>query len=41
MRTQKPISARLNYDRLQDIEQERYASGTPANRIINEGVKFY
>lgn len=38
---QKPISARIDYDRLQDIEQEKYVSGVATNRIINEGVKYY
>lgn len=41
MINQKPISARLDYDRLQDIEQEKFVTGMSTNRIINEGVKFY
>lgn len=41
MITQKPISARLDYDRLQDIEQEKFITGLSTNRIINEGVMVY
>ena len=41
MITQKPISVRLDYDRLQDIQQERFVSGMTVNRIINDGVNFY
>ena len=41
MITQKPISVRLDFERLQDIEQEKFVSGRSSSRIINDGVKFY
>lgn len=39
--TQKPISARINYVTLLDIEQEERVSGMKRNTLINAAVKWY
>lgn len=41
MVNQKAISARLDYDVLQIVDQEAYQSGIPRNRIINDAIKLY
>lgn len=41
MVTQKPISARINYERLKDLEQESFASNMSKNEIINRAIEVY
>lgn len=41
MKTQKPISVRMDLDVLHVVEQEKFRGGLPANRIINLGALAY
>ena len=41
MINQKPISVRLDLDRLIEINQEKFTAGVSTNRIINEGATAY
>lgn len=41
MITQKPISARINFERAKDLEQEAFVTGKSKNDIINRAIKVY
>lgn len=41
MITQKPISVRINFERLKDLEQEAFITGFSKNEIINRAIKVY
>lgn len=38
---QKPISARIQYETMWNLEQERMASGSTINKMLNEGARMY
>lgn len=40
-RTQKPLSARINYNVLQDLDEFCYIEGVPRNMVINRAIKEY
>lgn len=41
MRTQKAISAKINYLLLERLERESFVSCKKKNRIINEAIRMY
>lgn len=41
MVTQKPISARINFERVKDLEQEAFITGISKNDIINRAIQVY
>ncbi len=41
MVTQKPISLKLNYSTLEELDLECYVSGRKRNAVINDAIKMY
>ena len=41
MINQKPISARINFERVKDLEQEAFVTGKSKNDIINRAIQVY
>lgn len=41
MINQKPIRARINFERVMDLEQEAFITGKSKNDIINCAIKVY
>lgn len=41
MINQKPISARIHYERLKELEQEAFCSNVSKNEIINRAIEVY
>lgn len=41
MINQKPISARIKFERLKELEQEAFISGVSKNEIINRAIELY
>lgn len=41
MINQKPISARIDYNTLWELEQEAMISGTTRNRALNKGARLW
>lgn len=41
MNRQKPISARIQYETMWNLEQERMAAGSSINKMLNEGARMY
>lgn len=39
--TQKPISAKINYTTLEELDLECFVSGRARNAVINDAIKFY
>ena len=39
--TQKPISAKINFTTLEELDLECYVSGRARNAVINDAIKFY